>query len=320
MKDILDSNLLRCFLYILDHRRLTIAADKLCITQPALSKNLQRLEKELGVRLFHRTPSGMVPTTYGVILGRRARQIFLESRAAQSEIKLMHEGGYGSVVIGTGPMWSVHAFPALVTSFIRNQPKTHIKIVFGVLDTLLPQLLKGEIDMIMTSLDFPDHPDLVKEHFVDAQHVIMANRNHLLASPRKNEPRDLLDYPFAGFSDDYVGVSRLEQFFASYGLQFPGLTVESNSLATLFSLMSSGDFLVSLTAPISLYSKFLGIAQINLSGSLWKFSAGAIYRRDSKRSALMASILQTIRTKLNMLDASENASIERRTLPAVQAS
>jgi DNA-binding transcriptional LysR family regulator len=216
-------------------------------------------------------------------------------------------------------MWSVHAFPALVTDFIMNQPKMHIRIVSGVLDTLLPQLLKGEIDVILSSLDFPDHPDLVKEFVVDAQHVIMANKTHPLATPRKNEPRDLLDYPFAGFSDDYVGVARLEQFFASYGLQFPGLSVECNSLATLFSLMSSGDLLVSLTAPISLYTEGLGIAQINLSGSIWKFSAGVIYRRDSKQSALMASMLQTIRTKLNMPGTPGNASIKKRTSSAAQA-
>ena len=232
----------------------------------------------------------------------------------------MHEGGYGSIVIGTGPMWSVHAFPALVADFIRNQPKTHIKIVFGVLDTLLPQLLKGEIDVIMTSLDFPDHPDLLKEYIVDAQHVIMANRSHPLASSRKNnEPRDLLDYPFAGFSDDYVGVARLEQFFASHGMQFPGRTVESNSLATLFSLMSSGDFLVSLTSPISLYSKRFGIAQINLSSHLWRFSAGAIYRRDSKQSVLLASMLEAIRTKLNMTDASGDVPVGKGTSPAAAA-
>jgi DNA-binding transcriptional LysR family regulator len=319
MRDILDSNLLRCFLGILDHRKLTTAADRLCITQPALSKNLQRLEKELGVQLFHRTPSGMMPTTYGVILGRRARQIFLESLAARSEIQSLHEGGYGSIVIGTGPMWSVHAFPALVTNFIRNQPKTHIRLVFGVLDTLLPQLLKGEIDVIMTSLDFPDHPDLMKEHVIDARHVIMASKSHPLASPRKNEPHDLLDFPFAGFADDYVGVARLEQFFASHGMQFPGLTVECNSLATLFSLISSGDFLASLTAPISLYCKSVGITQINLSGSLWRFSAGAIYRRDSKQSALVVSILQAIRTELNVPSASRKAPT-RRTSSAAHAS
>ncbi|MDR0576577.1 MAG: LysR family transcriptional regulator substrate-binding protein [Candidatus Accumulibacter sp.] len=248
--------------------------------------------------LFQRTPSGMVPTTYGITLGRRARQILLESVGARNELQLMLEGGYGPIVIGTGPMWSVHAFPALITDFIRTQPKTHIKIFSGVLDTLLPRLLKGEIDLVIASLNFPDHPDLAKEHIVDTQHVIAASKNHPLTMLEKVEPRDLLDYPFAGFADDYVGVARMEQYFASHGLQSPGLTVESSSLETLLSLIASGDFLASLAAPILLHGERLGIVRIGLSDSFWRFSVGAIYRRNAQQSALVASMLQAIRSRL----------------------
>ena len=303
VRDILDSNLLRCFLSILDHRKLTTAADELCITQQALSKSLRRLEEELGVALFQRTPSGMVPTTYGITLGRRARQILLESVGARNELQLMLEGGYGSIVIGVGPMWSVHAFPAIIADFIKNQPKTHIKIVSGVLDTLLPQLLKGETDLVIASLNFPDHPDLMKEHIVHTQHVIMASKNHPLASLKKVEPCDLLGYPFVGFTDDYAGVARMEQFFASHGMQSPGLTVESNSLETLFSLMVSGDFLASLAAPILLHGERFRIVRINLPDSFWRFSIGAIYRRGSRQSVLVASMSQAIRTKLPVLSS-----------------
>jgi DNA-binding transcriptional LysR family regulator len=107
----LDSNLLRCFLAVLEHGRLTTAADELCVTQPALSKSLRRLEDELGVPLFQRTPSGMVPTTYGITLGRRARLIQLESLSARTELQMLREGGFGSITIGIGPLWSVYALP-----------------------------------------------------------------------------------------------------------------------------------------------------------------------------------------------------------------
>jgi DNA-binding transcriptional LysR family regulator len=297
-KNILDSNLLRCFLSILDHRKLTAAATELCITQPALSKSLRRLEKELGVTLFQRTPSGMVPTTYGLTLGRRAHQILLESTGARNEIQLMLEGGYGSIVIGTGPMWSVHAFPAVIAGFIKNQPRTHIKIVSGVLDTLLPRLLKSEIDLVIASLNFPDHPDLIKEHIADTQHVIMASKNHPLASREYVNPRDLLDFPFVGFVDDYAGLARMEQFFATHGIPSPGLTVECNSLETVFSLMSEGNFLASLASPILPRGEHSGLVRINLRGTFWRFSVGAIYRRNSPQSVLLTSLLHAIRTQL----------------------
>lgn len=294
----LDSNLLRCFLAVLEHRKLTTAADELCVTQPALSKSLRRLEEELGVPLFQRTPSGMVPTTYGVTLGRRARLIHLESLGARSELQLMREGGYGSFIIGIGPMWSVHAFPPVVADIIRNHPKTHVKIISGVLDTLLPKLLKGELDVAIASLDFPDHPDLVKEHLVDTEHVIVAHESHPLAAQANVSPKDLLDYPFVGFADDYAGVARMDKFFASHGIQSPGLAVESSSLEMLLSLLSTGDFLASFSAPILHRSKRYGITRIALPDSFWRFAVGAVYRRGAQQPAPIASMLHAIRAAL----------------------
>ncbi|SDI37375.1 DNA-binding transcriptional regulator, LysR family [Propionivibrio dicarboxylicus] len=298
MREMLDSNLLRCFLSVLEHRKLTTAADELCVTQPALSKSLKRLEDELGVPLFQRTPSGMVPTTYGISLGRRARQIHLESLGARSELQLMREGGYGSLIIGIGPMWSVHAFPRVVADIMRNHPKTHVKVISGVLDTLLPRLLKGELDVVIASLDFPDHPDLVKDHIIDTEHVIVGHESHPLTQLEYVSPSDLLDHPFVGFADDYAGISRMDKFFASHGIQSPGLAVESSSLELLLSLLSLGDFLASFSAPILRRSERYGIKRINLPDSFWRFAVGAVYRRGSTQSAPVTSLVQALRQHL----------------------
>ena len=75
-----------------EHRTLTAAATRLCITQPALSKSLKRLEDELAVPLFDRTSAGMIPTCYGLALARRARLIELESRHARSELERLRAG------------------------------------------------------------------------------------------------------------------------------------------------------------------------------------------------------------------------------------
>jgi len=294
----LDSNLLRCFLAVLEHRKLTTAANELCVTQPALSKSLRRLEEELGVPLFQRTPAGMVPTTYGITLGRRARLIHLESLSARTELQMLRDGGFGSLIIGIGPLWSGFALPEVISELVKHQSKTHIKVISGVLDTLLPQLLKGELDVVCAALDFPDHPDLEKEYLLDAEHVIVGHESHPLASIPRVTPEDLLEYPFIGFADDYAGVGRMEKFFASHGLHSPGLSVETSSLEMLLSLLATGGFLASFSTQILDRSRQMGLCRINLSESFWRFRVGAVYRRGAQLSPLVGILLRALQLKL----------------------
>lgn len=302
MKQMLDSNQLHCFLSVFEHGSMTAAANVLGITQPALSKNLKRLETELGIELFQRTHFGMTPTNFGLTLARYARQMHLDSHTARNALQLMQEGGYGSIVIGIGPMWSVHSFPKVVSSIIKKYPKSHIKIVSGVLDTLLPLLLKGDLDIVISSLDFPDQPDLVKEKMFETEHIIVAHESHPLASRKNVKPENLIDYPFVGFTDDYAGVSRMENFFALHGLSCPDLAVESSSLEMMISLLSQGDFLASFSAPILRRSNHLGITRIDLPHSFWRFSVGAVYRARSQQSGQLQSILEIIRSGIKGME------------------
>ncbi len=297
MREMLDSNLLRCFLAVLEHRKLTTAAEELCVTQPALSKSLRRLEDELGVPLFQRTPSGMVPTTYGITLGRRARLIHLESLSARTELQLLREGGFGSITVGIGPLWSVFAMPEVIADLVKHQSKVRIKVTSGVLDTLLPQLLKGELDLVCAALDFPDHPELAKEHLFDSEHVIVAHESHPLARLQAVTTEALLDYPFVGFANDYAALDRMEKYFATHGAQSPGLSVEANSLEMLLSLLETGAFLASFSAQVLDRCHQIGLRRINLPESFWRFRVGAVYRRAPQPSPLVGMMLSALRTR-----------------------
>lgn len=290
MKDLLDSNLLKCFLAILESGKLTTAANELCITQPALSKSLKRLEEELGVALFERTPAGMVPTTYGIALGRRARLIELESRNAREELRLLGEGGFGSLTIGIGPLWSAYVLPDVVADMIRRRTDVHVRVVSGVLDKLLPDLLQGKLDAVCTVLDFPDHPDLKKTYLFDSEHVIVAHVTHPLAAKCHVEAMDLKKHQFVGLDGDYAGLARMEKFFALNGLQTPSQSVECSSLETLFSILSTGAFLASISIQLLERAKMIGLCRINVKDSFWRFRSGLVYRKAPQPSPLVYAL------------------------------
>lgn len=297
-RPMLDSNLLRCFLAVLEHRKLTAAADELCVTQPALSKSLRKLEDELGVPLFQRTPSGMVPTAYAIALGRHARLIDLESRSARAELKVLREGGFGAVTIGVGPLWSVFALPEVIADLVRHRSKARVKVVSGVLDTLLPALLKGELDLVCAALDFPDHPDLVKEKLVDTEHVVLAHESHPLARRRRVEAAELVRYPFVGFTQDYAGLSRMEKYFSVHAIESPGLSVEASSLETVLSLLCTGTFVASLSSQVLERGRQLGLKRVAIDGTFWRFPVGLVQRRAPQPSPLAALLARALKERL----------------------
>ncbi|GAA0522123.1 MULTISPECIES: LysR family transcriptional regulator [Pigmentiphaga] len=275
----LNSKLLTCFLAVVTHRTLTAAADELCITQPALSKSLRKLEEQLGVPLFKRTAAGMVPTAYGATLAHRARLIQLESQRAHDEILSMKDGGVGMLNVGAGPLWSVHLLPDVVAELAQTHPSLRVRVVPGVLSTLLPQLLRGELDIICAALDFPDHDDIEKEYLIDSSHVFLAHRSHPLHQADEVSDVELSRCRFVGPHNDYAVLERMKRYFALRGLDTPGFAAEADSLEILLSLVATGQFVATQSHQVLPHARKLGIDVLPTAQGIWRFRGGLARRR-----------------------------------------
>ncbi len=295
---LLNSKLLSCFLAVLAHRTLTAAASQLCITQPALSKSLRRLEDELGVPLFNRTAAGMEPTSYGLALAQRARSIELESRRAYEEIQRMKEGGVGSLAIGAGPLWSVHILPEVIADLAQTHPSLRTRVVPGVLDTLLPQLLRGELDLICAALDFPDQAAISKEYLIESSHVFIAHGSHRLSSQASVSVQDLSQCAFVGLHNDYAVLDRLKRYFALRGLDSPGFAAEADSLEVLLSLVGTGKFLATQSHQVLSRAATLGIAKLPVQEGIWSFRGGIAYRKSHVLTPAMELFRASLKRQL----------------------
>ena len=98
----MDLRQLRYFLATVESRSFGKAAEKLHVTQPALSKAVRRLELSLGVRLLDRLPRGVSPTIYGEALAAHADLIEGEIARARDAIFALKDGNTGRVVVGAG--------------------------------------------------------------------------------------------------------------------------------------------------------------------------------------------------------------------------
>jgi LysR family transcriptional regulator of abg operon len=140
---------IRDFLSILEAGSVRGAARRLNLSQPALTKNLRQLEAELGVKLFQRTPTGVVATRFGKALSTRARAVLAELRKAEEEIGKLTGGGRGSVAIGVGTVVTTVVVPDAMKQFRTQFPDARVRVMEGLPHALLPMLRDETLDLVM---------------------------------------------------------------------------------------------------------------------------------------------------------------------------
>jgi DNA-binding transcriptional LysR family regulator len=281
---LLDAKLIRCFLAVFDLRNVSLAADALCLTQSATSKCILKLEDQLGVPLFERGKEGMIPTTFGLALCKYARQIDLESRYARAEISALKARGYGAITIGIGPMWSVEVLPDAIASFHRARPGMHVRVSGGVPDTLVPDLIRGNLDLICAMMEFQDHPQIEKTNLFDVELVVVARSDHPLHRLPVVHPADLRHYAWVRFTDGQLGNRLISEYFVRSGLEPPECAVEVAALSAVFSLLRTGDFIAALSSTVLPHAKLLGLQRVKgvqVDRGAWQYRAGIAFRRDS---------------------------------------
>ena len=191
----MHSRLLRHFLGVVEKRNITAAAEALHISQPALTRSIRQLEKTIGVPLFERLPTGVALTKQGEVLARRVKLMELEYRHALSEISALEQGVTGTLRIGAGPMWVSMILPGIVTAFHQQFPKVKVRLTEGAIDSIVPALLAGEIDLACVTLSFPSQPELVKEPLVNVRQALVARAGHPSPARARSRPRIWRAFP-----------------------------------------------------------------------------------------------------------------------------
>ena len=221
----------------------------------------------------------------------------LEYRDAVAEIQAIKGGTGGIVNVGAGPVWAVRILPPIIAAFRRQQPKVKIRLRTGVIDTLVPALLGGELDVVCASLDFPAHPEFIKEQLVDLQHVLIARAEHPLTGRRDISAKQLLDHPWIALVNDYVGSSRVNSFFAANGQQPPHVGVEVDSISAALNLLREDDFIFNIPTMMLPYAELFGARKLAVRGTLWDSPAGIAYRVTKSPTPAVSAFCALVRAQ-----------------------
>ncbi|SMX32830.1 LysR family transcriptional regulator [Actibacterium lipolyticum] len=136
---------LRYFLCVAEEKNMTRASERLRIAQPALSRQIARLEADLGLKVFNRTARGMDITEAGEILQRRAYAIMAQLAQAHHDVTAHVDVPRGVVVVGMPPTPGEFIVPPLLERIKSDYPEIELRFVEGFSRELETKLQRGEI-------------------------------------------------------------------------------------------------------------------------------------------------------------------------------
>lgn len=180
-----------------DFGNFTAAADRLAISQPALSRSIQALEQELGLPLFARGPGGVALTEAGLELIAQARIILSQASNLQQAAWQLSKGEAGRVRIGLGPMFSRLVDPMLAACWAPGRA-VDLQVHVLPVERLVAGLLAGEIDFfIADARAAASHPAIAVELIGESSTGYFVRPSHPLAGMKGTTVEDLRGFPRA---------------------------------------------------------------------------------------------------------------------------
>lgn len=155
--DNMDIRSLKYFLAVAESENITLAAQKLHMTQPALSRQLMDLERELDRKLFVRTNKKTYLTEDGLHLKQRAQEILSLVEKTTAELQTTPEQIYGRIHFGAGETDAMRVFAGVMDRIHRKYPKIRFDLYSGNADDIQEKLEDGVLDFgLIFSSTFSD--------------------------------------------------------------------------------------------------------------------------------------------------------------------
>jgi len=235
---------LRDFMTVAERGSLRGAARHLGVAQPALSRTIRELEKELGVVLFERDVRGVRLTPGGEAFLRRASSVHHNLLRAQEELDQLRGQARGHINVSLSSVSQMTLLSRALKPFRARYPG----VVVDVLDAVFPQvenaLMSGKIDCYIGPLaeDVPE--ELRVERLFDNQRVVVARKGHPLAHARSLA--ELADAEWITGSITHAEEEEVGPLFARHGLAPPRLALKTYSAIGIFTALVHADMLMLL--------------------------------------------------------------------------
>jgi LysR family transcriptional regulator, regulator of abg operon len=252
-------NSIRDFLAVAEHGSLRSAARHLGLAQPAMTRSIQELERELGATLFERRAKGVQLTTMGDVLLRRARSVRSELARAKEEIDQLKGAVHGHIRMCLSGVAHMALLADSLPAFRQRFPAVKLEVVDAVLPRVQLELIGGTMDLYIGPVPEKPTSELAVEKLFDNKRVVLGRRGHPLAGARSL--REIADAEWITMSGVHHPEDELTLIFREQGLPEPRSVIQGHSALTFFFVVAHTDLLAMLPVQWAQTPLFRGFLQ-----------------------------------------------------------
>lgn len=286
---------LNTFLAVMQTGSISQAADKLFITQPAVSKRIKNLEDEFNVTLFDTVGRGIIPTQAAHDLMPHAKRWLDDYDNLKINLKTRQQSVSGKLVIGTSHHIGLHHLPPVLKQFIQNYPTVQLEVHFVDSEQAHKSVLDGDLAMAFLTLP-PVYDKRLNYHTLwsDPLHFVTGTLSPL-AQKSNVTLEQLANYPaILPAANTFTSQITLTEF-AKHNLK-PYATMSTNPLESIRMLVSVG--LGWSVLPETLISADLQPVHMDKSIELQRY-LGLVTNPNITVSASMLVLLDMLGVKVN---------------------
>lgn len=171
---------LRAFVAVAESSSFSRAADRLALTQPAVSRNVTELEQALGLQLLHRTTREVELTEAGRLLLGNVTRVLEDLDACLLEVQGLATQRKGRVKVASSPTLSAHLMPQCIAQARQLMPGVSIKLLDRIQSDVLASVRSGEVDFGVV-IDPSERQDLCTQDILSEPFSLVCLSTHRLA-------------------------------------------------------------------------------------------------------------------------------------------
>ena len=269
------------FLAVAEEGQVRKAAERLGVSQPAVTKGLQRLEKALGFALFERSVRGMTPTPVAEQFRQRTGSLRGALRDAVKEATDLHLGALGLLRVGVSPLYAQALFVPAFVQLHQQRPAASVRASVHLNDELWRLLRQGELDLTLSSLPSRVPDDLQAVELMQDDLCMVVRVGHPLLERRRLRLADLAGVQWMLPGPGVAARRHVEAQLAQAGLPPPRIALEvSNTSAQMRQILRDTDLVSLMSVSMLRDPAGQGLVMLPLAQARYRRTVGVAWRRE----------------------------------------